>query len=349
MNEFSSPCTDEPLVANPRVHVEGREYYERNYKSSDWFGHDNSVTSDPKPEARLRTEAARENAIKNRGSMDENLQGYANPPLVRNIHPRGVKGDAKDIAEGNKGDGMKNLIENYGNLEVSPRPIPKVKGSDAEEYLQRQHGSTKVLLNHFSTDPVPSSELPPKPRLGIGADEIADRHKGERMGPLMRLEGTKTPREPKVGRLHQQSQNGGWDEIPPQHRMRPEGETIAQKNSADSISNIMQTNHELPQKKTPTKVLQHLSESPSGRKAPQNRVRLDGVRNMEKARNQEEMSAIMHGSPNQLPRPDSAKKHLPHLQRSELCCLASDKVACLLEFEEKPFIEIKVLILLCYD
>ncbi|XP_055867727.1 uncharacterized protein LOC106057156 isoform X1 [Biomphalaria glabrata] len=318
MNEFSSPCTDEPLVANPRVHVEGREYYERNHKSSDWFGHDNSVTSDPKPEARLRSDAAKENALKNRGCMNENMQGYANPPLVRNIHPRGVKGDAKDIAEGNKGDGMKNLIENYGNLEVSARPNPKVKGADAEEYLQRQHGSTKVLLDHYSTDPIPASELPPKPRLGIGAEEIAEKHKGEKMGPLMRLEGTKTPREPKQGRLHQQSVGSGWDEIPPQNRMRPEGENIAQKNSADSINDLFRNNHVEPSKKTPTKVLQHMTESGTPRKTPPSRVRLDGVRNMERARNQDEMSAIMHGSPTQQVRPDSGKKHLPHMQRSEL-------------------------------
>lgn len=54
------------------------------------------------------------------------------------------------------------------------------------------------------------------------------------------------------------------------------------------------------------------------RKTPQNRVRLDGVRNMERARNQDEMSAIMHGSPVQQARPDSGRKILPHMQRSEL-------------------------------
>ncbi|XP_059144471.1 uncharacterized protein LOC131931659 [Physella acuta] len=317
MNEFSSPCTDEPLLANPRVHVEGRENYERNHKASDWFAHNDSP-GEVKPEARLRSEAARENAMKNRGSMNENMQGYANPAPVRNIHPRGVKPEAQDIAELNKGDGMRNLIENYGNLEVSPRPAPKVKGSDAEEYQQRQHGSTKLLLDHYSTEPIPASEQPPKPRLGLGAEEIADKHKGERMGPLMRLEGTKTPREPKQGRLHQVSAGSGWDEIPPQHRMRPEGEGIAQKNSADSISEIMlQNNMGVPQKTAP-KVMKHMSESPTPRKPPQNRVRLDGVRNMERARNQDEMSAIMHGSPVQQARPDSGRKVLPHMQRSEL-------------------------------
>lgn len=318
MNDFSSPSTDEPIIGNPRVHVEGRENYERNHKASDWFAHNSKPTSDAKPDSRLRSEAARDNALKNRGSMNENMQGYANPPISRSLHPRGVKPEAQEIAAGNQGDGMKNLIENYGNLEVSPRPVPKVKGADAEEYLQRQQGSTKVLLDHYSTAPIPANELPPKHRFGIGAEEIAEKHKGERMGPLMRLEGTKTPREPKQGRLHQESTGSGWDEDPPQHRMRPEGEGIAQRNSADSINEIiLQNNNDLPQKKTP-KVLKHMTVSENTRKTPPNRVRLDGVRNMEKARNQEEMSAIMHGSPVQQQRPDSAKKHLPHLQRSEL-------------------------------
>ncbi|GFO22800.1 hypothetical protein PoB_004930500 [Plakobranchus ocellatus] len=323
MNDFNSPSTDEPLAGNPRVHREGREYYERNNRGNDWFGHDQGPgpsTQPPHPEARLRSEAARENAQKNRGSMADSLQGYANPPVERTVHPRGVKPEAADIAAGNQGGGMKNLIENYGNLGLSDRPAPKVKGSEAEEYLERQHGSTKVLLNHYSTDPIPAEEMPKQPRLGVGADEIADKHKGEGMGPLMRLEGKKTPREPKISRLHQTSDGGGWDEIPPQSRMRPEGENIAQKNSFDSMGEILaQDNTALPQRQE-TKVLKHMEESHTPRSTPAARVRLDGIRNMERARNQDEMSAIMHGSPvqNAATQPGSGRRILPHMQRSEL-------------------------------
>ena len=131
MNDFSSPCADEPLAGNRRVHREGREYYERNNRGNDWFGHDegpgkSSGLQQPPLEARLRSEAARENALKNRGSMADSMTGYANPPVTRTIHPRGVKPEAAEIAAGNTGGGMKNLIENYGNLGMSDRPAPKV-------------------------------------------------------------------------------------------------------------------------------------------------------------------------------------------------------------------------------
>ncbi|GFR82964.1 hypothetical protein ElyMa_004111800, partial [Elysia marginata] len=341
MNDFSSPCADEPLAGNPRVHREGREYYERNNRGNDWFGHDEgpgqgSAPQQVPPEARLRSEAARENALKNRGSMADSMTGYANPPEKRTIHPRGVKPEAAEIAAGNAGGGMKNLIENYGNLGMSDRPAPKVKGSDAEEYLERQHGSTKVLLNHYSTDPIPATELPKQPRLGVGADEIAEKHKGEKMGPLMRLEGKKTPREPKISRLHQTSNGGGWDELRPQSRMRPEGEDIAHKNSIDSMGDILAQDNTAEAMKSLTRrkllsliktgghdsgVYSEHNEKFGGRSTPQARVRLDGIRNMERARNQDEMSAIMHGSPvqNQPPRPSSGRRVLPHMQRSELC------------------------------
>ncbi|XP_005108192.1 uncharacterized protein LOC101847611 [Aplysia californica] len=318
MNEFSSPCTDEPLAGNPRVHQEGREYYERNAKSANWFSHENGLTA-PKPEARLRSDAARDNAMKNRGSMSDNMKGYANPAVERSVHPRAVKGEAEANAVGSKGGNMRNLMENYGNLEISPRPGAKVKGWEAEEYKEREQGSTKVLLNHYSTDPVPASEMPPAPRLGLGGEEVAEKHRGEQMGPLMRLEGNKTPREPKVGRLHQTSTGSGWDEIPPQHRMRPEGEGIAQKNSSDSINDIILQNNATPPQRKGVKVLKHMTESDSPRNTPHQRVRLDGIKNLERANNREEMSAIMHGSstPSQA-RPASGKKVLPHLQRSEL-------------------------------
>lgn len=318
MNEFSSTSTDEGVPSNRRVHEEGRGNYERNTKAADWFAHGNAQ-ADPKPEARLRSDAARDNALKNRGSLGENMGGYANPPAERVLHPRAVKPEAQANAGGHQGGSMKNLMENYGNLEVSPRPGPKVKGSEAEEYKQREQGSTKILLDHYSTDPIPAVEQPPPPRLGHGAAEIADKHTGEKMGPLMRLEGKSSPREPKVGPLHQTSSGNSWDEIPPQHRMRPEGEDIAKKNSADSIGDILlQNNTAIPQRKE-GKVLKHLEESPIRNKIPPNRVRCGGLENLERARNREEMSAIMHGSPNvPVERPNSGKKVLPHLQRSEL-------------------------------
>lgn len=317
MNNFNGACSDEPLAGNPRVHQEGREFYERNAKASNWYEHGNHV-ADAKPEARLRSAAARSNAERNRGCMGESMCGYADPVIERTVHPRAVKGEAKSIAAENQGGSMKNLIVNYGNLEVSPPPGPKVKGSDAEEYKEREKGS-KYLINHYSNDPIPASEQPLPPRLGLGGDEVAVKHQGKGMGPLMRQEGTKTPREPKIGKLHQTSKGGGWDEEPPHTRMRPEGEGIAQKNSSDSINDIiLQNNVNVPQRKDP-KILKHMTESESPRSRAHKGVVGDGLRNREKALNREEMSAIMHGSPSPNgPQQSSGKKILPHLKRSEL-------------------------------
>jgi len=330
MNTFDGACSDEPLQGNPRVHPEGREFYERNAKASNWYEHGNGVP-DAKPEARLRSDAARQNAERNRGCMADNMGGYAEPVIERNLHPRAVKGEAKANAKSNQGGGMKNLMENYGNLDISARPAPKVKGSEAEEYKEREQGS-KYIMDHYSTEPIPASEQPPPARLGLGGDAVAEKHQGKGMGPLMRLEGQKTPREPKVGRLHQTSKGGkkhftrprpfsfcGWDETPPHVRQRPEGEGIAQKNSSDSINDIiLQNNVNVPQRREP-KVLKHMTESESPRNISHKRVVGDGLRNMERAQNREEMSAIMHGSPSPAaPRPTSGKRVLPHLSRSEL-------------------------------
>jgi len=119
-------CSDMPLAGNSRVHVEGKEYYDRNSKSSGWYAHGSNGFIESRPEARLRSEAAKSNALKNRGHMNECMQGYANSAPQRASHPRGVKGEAAAIAQANKGGGMKNLIENYGNLSVEPVPGPKV-------------------------------------------------------------------------------------------------------------------------------------------------------------------------------------------------------------------------------
>lgn len=50
--------------------------------------------------------------------------------------------------------------------------LQQVKGSEAEEYKEREHGSTKILLDHFSTDPIPVTEMPLPPRLRIGGGEV---------------------------------------------------------------------------------------------------------------------------------------------------------------------------------
>lgn len=320
VNAFSGPCSDMPVNGNSRVHTEGRENYERSQVSGNWMSSTtNGHAAEPSRGPRVKGGAAEENAARNRGVMSESISGgYHNPPPQRNIHARAVKGEGAAIAAGNKGGGMKNLIENYGNLGIEPCPGPKVKGSEAEEYAEREKGS-KYIMNHYSPNPIPGNEMPRPARLGLGGGDVAEKHKGNGMGPLMRLEGQKSHRDPKQGKLHMTSNCGGWDETPPASRMRPEGEGIAQKNSEDHMNEIMLQNTASPPQRSQSKMLNHMKESESPRNTPKQRVHHDGIRNMEKACNREDMSAIMHGSPSGgQPRPASGKKILPHLKRSEL-------------------------------
>ena len=56
----------------------------------------------------------------------------------------------------------------------------------------------------------------------------------------------------------------GWDELPPAHRMRPEGESIAVKNSSDSMFDIMRSdNGPAPCPTKESKQLPHMQESSS--------------------------------------------------------------------------------------
>ena len=79
--------------------------------------------------------------------MDEMMGGYPDPPIQAAIHPRAVKGEAAQIAESNKGGGMRNLLENYGNLHIDDHQAGhKVLGAEANEYAERNHGKVCVVL-----------------------------------------------------------------------------------------------------------------------------------------------------------------------------------------------------------
>ena len=78
------------------------------------------------------------------------MAGYPDVPVKFSIHPRAVKPEALENAESNNGSGVKNLIENYGQLSLdNEHPLPKVKGEEAKEYSERNHGrvSTFFLLH----------------------------------------------------------------------------------------------------------------------------------------------------------------------------------------------------------
>ncbi|XP_071084594.1 uncharacterized protein [Haliotis cracherodii] len=304
---------------HPRVRPEAMSNAERNRGGIEkWFDYSDNINnySSPRPGVRNVSAEAQKIADINKGSMNNMMQGYPDPPIQRQIHPRGVSGEAAEVANSNKGAEMRRLIDNYGNLEVSDRPGMKVKGSDAEEYAVRNNGTVNNVMNNYGNHPM--SPAPPA-KLGLGGEEVAVKHKGAGMGPLLRMEEKRSPKDIKISSLHQQSE-GGWDEIPPHHRLRPEAEQIASKNSMDSMGDIMamavspggQSPAQSPANKK--SVPKHMMTTEDRRpKTSPVRTRPEAMQNYQRNRNCE-MAAIMRGE-SQTSTPQ--RKNNRMLQRSE--------------------------------
>lgn len=193
---------------HPRVKPEASSYAERNRGNMErWFdysGNDNYES--PRPIGRAVTNEGKRNADLNKGSMSELMGGYADPVPQRVIHPRAVKGEAAEIAEQSKGGAMKNLIDNYGKMSVDTPLAPKVHGNEAEEYAEKNHGTVNNLMNNYGHL---TPEAPPAQKVSYGGEDVAEKYKGAGMGPLLRMEGQKTPHEDKQGTLHKESQGPG--------------------------------------------------------------------------------------------------------------------------------------------
>ena len=205
--EYTPSPTPKP---HPRIKPEAASNAERNRGNVErWFDYSqNESYESPRAQGRSVTTEGQMNADLNKGSMNKIMGGYADPPVQRNIHPRGVQGDAVDIANQNKGAGMKDLIDNYGRLDVADgNHAPKVHGDDALEYAERNRGTVNNLMNNYGNL---TPDQPPPHKVGYGGEEVAARHTGAGMGPIMRMEGERSPMEPRQGMLHQQSQGAGY-------------------------------------------------------------------------------------------------------------------------------------------
>lgn len=165
----------------------------------------NSNYSSPRPQGRAVTSEGEKIAQINKGCMSEFMQGYANPPVERKIHPRGVKSEAAEISENNKGGAMRKLIEDYGNVSVRDQSHTKVIGYEAEENAERNKGTVNKLLNTYNLPP----DTPPVPKVYYGGQEVQEKYQGKGMGPMLRQEGERSVREPKISKLHQRSEGPG--------------------------------------------------------------------------------------------------------------------------------------------
>lgn len=195
---------------HPRVRPEATSYAERNRGDSEkWYDYSHpGEYSSPRPAERIISDEARRNANLNKGSMDSVMGGYCDPAIKRTLHPRAVKSEASDIAESNQGNSMKNMMDNYGNMGLSDRPGPKVMGYEAEEYAERNRGVMDNVMYEYGGAVSPDM---PAPKLGYGGEEVAVKHTGADMGPILRMEGDlyADPREPKISKLHQASEGPG--------------------------------------------------------------------------------------------------------------------------------------------
>ena len=244
--------------------------------------------SSPRPQGRTVTSDGEKYAQTNKGCMSEFMAGYCDPPMERKIHPRGVGGEAMENVQNNKGGAMKNLIDNYGNLGVQDQPQPKVKGYEAEEYAERNKGTMNKLLNTYVLTP----GAPPAPKVYYEGQDIQEKSQGKGMGPLLRLEGQRSEREPKISKLHQRSEGPGWDEDPPAVRMRPEAEQIAAKYNETQLDKVVRGEVAPPTARSP-KLPRHMKEAATPR--PQTsplRTRPEAMANYTKHRSSE-MGAIM--------------------------------------------------------
>lgn len=248
----------------------------------------NKSYSSPRPQGRTVTNDGAKFAEVNKGCMSEFMGGYCDPPIERKIHPRGVKSEAADIVQNNKGGAMRNLIENYGNLSVREPPAPKVYGYEAEENADRNKGTVNKLLNTYILTP----GTPPAPKVYYEGQDIHEKYQGKGMGPLIRQEGERSQREPKISKLHQQSEGPGWDEEPPAVRMRPEAEQIAAKYSETQLDKVVRGEVPPPTVRSP-KIPRHMKEAETPR--PQTsplRTRPEAMANYNKHQSSE-MGAIM--------------------------------------------------------
>lgn len=193
---------------HPRVKPEASSYAERNRGNLErWFDYSgNDSYESPRPAGRAVTTEGQRNANLNKGSMSELMGGYADPVPQRAIHPRAVKGEAAEIAEQSKGGAMKNLIDNYGKMSLDTPPAPKVHGENAEEYAERNQGTVNNLMNNYGHL---TPDQPPAQKVSYGGEEVAEKYRGAGMGPLLRMEGQKTPQEAKIGPLHKESVGAG--------------------------------------------------------------------------------------------------------------------------------------------
>ncbi|GAB1600742.1 uncharacterized protein LOC115216716 isoform X2 [Argonauta hians] len=173
-----------------------------------------------RPVPKLRGEEAQLNAVRSHGKLDMLFHNCGN-------------------GESNKEGPMRTLMDEYGEVHIIERRVPKLKGGEAKSYAAKNHGNLGMLFHSYDNNN--NIKVMP-PRYGHSGEENAKKNRGTEMGVLLRMEGEKEVANVKYSRLHQQSSNASWDEIPPSPRLRPEGELIVTRFKHCAMKEILGQN-----------------------------------------------------------------------------------------------------------
>lgn len=119
--------------------------------------------------------------------MNECMGGYVDFFVKKFIYLRSVKVEVVEMVERGKGGVMKDLMVNYGNMNLEEgRQGLKVKGMDVEEYVERNKGIVSKLMNNYVDVLLLEQSVF---KVYYGGEEILDKYQGKDMGLMLRMEG----------------------------------------------------------------------------------------------------------------------------------------------------------------
>lgn len=284
---------------NPRLRPEGAAYAERNRGTMErWFDYSDTFSNADGNKA-AGTAAAGDGVA--RTEVEETGTVHQDQSVEGGHHDQIPGGEAA----------VGDVTEKCSQLSMHSTPA-----EEAREYALRNRGQMDHVINNYrASPPPPISQDAPPPTVTQGTET------GPPPPASPTHDAPQSPRDSARQRsLHQESQGRTWEESRPAPRIRPDGESIALKNSSDSMFDIMRSDSSSPQSspaKTPVRSNRNSQEiiTPT-QPASQPRTRPgDGLKNYERAHDQSEMAAILRGEGDTR---SAQPRNIRHLQRSEL-------------------------------
>ncbi|KAL8585911.1 hypothetical protein ACOMHN_061072 [Nucella lapillus] len=289
---------------NPRLRPEGAAYAERNRGTMErWFDYTDNGSSGGKA-----------NGTSGGGQYGSQVPWAQSEEIPENAKKSMTTGQGGRVGEGLMADSleegaMQDLMQKSSELSLSSVRGP---AEEAKEYAERNRGTMDHIINNYGVSTPPQN--PPQNPWGAQESTSTGTQGPETEAPHPPAA---EPQSPRQRTLHQESQGRTWDESRPAPRIRPDGESIAMKNTADSMFGIMNNNDASAQAAPHHPSRQNEESSTEPQSASQPRARPgDGMKNYEKAHDQSEMAAILRGEGDS--KRGTSARNIRHLQRSEL-------------------------------